>query len=97
MSNTNDQLITELRTVLSSQQYSPMVVGNYCAYARGFLDYLLRRNIPVANVSEAQVTQYLRHAIALFRKRHGRSPGPYWHSIPRSGIGSHDQASYGLP
>jgi integrase/recombinase XerD len=37
MSNTNDQLITELRTVLSSQQYSPMVVGNYCAYAAGSL------------------------------------------------------------
>lgn len=63
-----------------------MVVGNYCAYARGFLDYLLQLNIPVANVSEAQVTQYLRHAIVLFRKRHGRAPGTYWHSIPRSGI-----------
>jgi integrase/recombinase XerD len=32
------------------------------------------------------VAQYLRHAIALFRKRHGRPPGPYRHSIPRSGI-----------
>lgn len=86
MSNINDQLITELRAVLSSQHYSPTVVGNYCAYARGFLDYLLQQNIPVTNVSEAQVTQYLRDAIALFRKCHGRSPGPYWHSIPRSGI-----------
>jgi len=37
-------------------------------------------------VSEVQVAQYLRHAIALFQERHGRSPGPYWHSIPRSGI-----------
>ncbi|MEN5279400.1 hypothetical protein ABE527_21040 [Brucella sp. TWI432] len=86
MSNINDQLITELRTVLTSQQYSPTVAGNYCAYARGFLDYILRRNIPVTNVSEAQVTQYLRDAIAMFRRRHGRSPGPYRHSIPRSGI-----------
>lgn len=86
MSNANDQIITELRTVLSSQQYSSVVVGNYCAYARGFLDYLSRRNFPVTNVSEVQVTQYLRHAIALFRKRHGRSPGPYWHVIPRAGI-----------
>ena len=32
------------------------------------------------------MAQYLRLAIALFRKRHGRPPGPYWHSIPRSGI-----------
>jgi integrase/recombinase XerD len=32
------------------------------------------------------VARYLRHAIALFRKRHGRPAGPRWHSIPRSGI-----------
>jgi integrase/recombinase XerD len=86
MSNTNRELIAELRAVLTRQQYSPVVVWNYCAYARGFLDHLARRNIPVADVSEAQVGHYLREAIAHFRKRHGRTPGPYWHSIPRSGI-----------
>jgi len=48
-------------------------------------------------ISDILMFEDARHAIALFRKRHGRSPGPYWHSIPRSGIGSHDQASYGLP
>lgn len=86
MSNTGRELIAELKAVLTSQQYSPVVVGNYCAYARGFLDHLARRNIPVADVSEAQVGYYLREAIAHFRKRHGRPPGPHWHSIPRSGI-----------
>ena len=86
MSNTDRDLIAELRVMLTRQQNSPVVVGNYCAYARWFLDHLARRNIAVADVSEAQVAQYLRHAIALFRKRHGRPPGPYWHSIPRSGI-----------
>jgi site-specific recombinase XerD len=86
MSNTDRELIAELRVVLTRQQYSPVVVGNYCAYARGFLDHLARRNILVADVSEAQVAQYLRYAIGLFRKRRGRPPGPYWHSIPRSGI-----------
>jgi integrase/recombinase XerD len=86
MSNTDRELIAELRVLLTRQQYSPVVVGNYCAYARGFLDHLARRNILVADVSETQVAQYLRHAIALFRKRRGRPPGPYWHSIPRSGI-----------
>ena len=85
MSNTDRELIAELRVVLTRQQYSPVVVGNYCAYARGFLDHLARRNIPVADVSEAQVGHYLCEAIAHFRKRHGRPPGPYWHSIPRSG------------
>lgn len=86
MSNAGCELIAELRVLLTRQQYSPVVVGNYCAYARGFLDHLARRNILVADVSEVQVAQYLRDAIALFRKRHGRPPGPYWHSIPRSGI-----------
>lgn len=86
MSNTDRELIAELEVVLTRQQYSPVVVGNYCAYARGFLDHLAQRNILVADVSEAQLAQYLRHAIALFRKRRGRPPGPYWHSIPRSGI-----------
>ena len=86
MTNTDHELIAELRVVLIRQQYSPVVVGNYCAYARGFLDHLARRNISVADVSEAQVGHYLREAIASFWKRHGRPPGPHWHSIPRSGI-----------
>lgn len=86
MSSNSDHLIAALRTELIRQQYSPTVVHNYCAYARGFLDHLFLENIPVADVSEVQVAQYLRHAIVLFQERHGRSPGPYWHSIPRSGI-----------
>ena len=86
MSNFDFELIAELRVVLTRQQYSPVVVRNYCAYARGFLDHLAQRNIPVADVSEAQVGHYLREAIAHFRKRQGRPPGPYWRSIPRSGI-----------
>lgn len=86
MSNINHQLIAELRVVLIRQRYSPVVAGNYCAYARQFLDYLARRDIEITDVTEEQVAQYLRHAIALFRKHHGRPPGPYWHSIPRSGI-----------
>ena len=69
MSNTDRELIAELKIVLTSQRYSPVVVGNYCAYARGFVDHLARRNIPVADVTEEQVAQYLHHAIALFRKR----------------------------
>jgi integrase/recombinase XerD len=86
MPNTDCELIAELKVALITQRYSPVVTGNYCAYARGFLDYFARRSIPIAEVTEAQVTHYLHHAIAMFRKRHGRSPGPYWHSIPRSGI-----------
>ena len=86
MLNVDCELIAELRSVLTKQRYSPVVIGNYCAYARGFVEYLAQQNIDIVEVTETQVVQYLHHAAALFRKRHGRSPGPYWHSIPRSGI-----------
>ena len=80
------ELITELKTLLTSQRYSPVVIGNYCAYAHEFLNYLMQRGISVADVSEAEVERYLCHAIALFRKRRGRLPGKRWHEIPQSGI-----------
>ena len=86
MSNTDLELIAELRSVLTRQKYSPVVIGNYCAYARWFLEYLARRSVPITEVTEAHVAHHLHHAIIMFRKRHGRLPGPYWHSIPRSGI-----------
>ncbi len=86
MTNTDGELIAKLAEVLTHQKYSPVVVGNYCCYARAFLDYLARRDMSVASVTPSQVEQYLRHAIRSFRKRHGQPPGPHWHSIPRAGI-----------
>lgn len=86
MTNADHHVITELEAVLTSQEYSPVVVRNYCAYARGFLDHLAQWNIAVADVTEAQVEQYLCEAVALFRRRHGRLPGPRWHQIPCAGI-----------
>lgn len=86
MPSTGRELIAELKDVLTRQQYSPVVVRNYCAYGRGFLDYLARSPIAIADVTEAHVAHYLRHATRCFRKRHGRPPGPHWHAIPRSGI-----------
>ncbi|MER9159478.1 site-specific integrase [Mesorhizobium sp. M0778] len=86
MLNADYEPISELRILLTEQRYSPVVIGNYCAYARGFLDYLALRNIPIMEVTEAQVAQYLQYAIGSFGKRHGRPPARDWHSIPRSGI-----------
>jgi len=86
MTDTNAKLIAKLGDVLRHQKYSPVVVGNYCSYARAFLEYLALRSLSVTTVTPPQVEQYLRQAIGSFRKRHGRSPGPNWHSIPRSGI-----------
>ncbi|WP_292519844.1 integrase [Mesorhizobium sp.] len=86
MLKSNRDLITELKGVLTSQQYSPVVVGNYCAYARGCLDHLERQNILAADVTEAPVEQYLRDAVGLFQQHRGRRPGPRWHQIPCAGI-----------
>lgn len=86
MLNSNYEPISKLRILLTEQRYSPVVIGNYCAYARGFLDYLAQHDLPIMDVTEDQVAQYLRYAIAMFRKRHGRGPARDWHSIPRSGI-----------
>ena len=33
MPNTDCELIAELKVALISQRYSPVVAGNYCAYA----------------------------------------------------------------
>ena len=76
------QVVTELEAVLTSQEYRPMVVRNYCAYTRGFLDHLAQRNILVADVTEVQVEQYLHEAVELFQRCHDRFPVPPWHQIP---------------
>jgi len=86
MLNADYEPISKLRILLTEQRYSPVVIGNYCAYARGFLDYLAQRDLPIMDVTEEQLALYLRYAIAMFRKRHGRAPARDWHSIPRSGI-----------
>lgn len=86
MTKPDCEVITELEAILTSQRYSPVVIRNYCAYARGFVDHLAQRNIPVADVTEAQVEQYLHEAVAQFQRRHGRLPGPRWHQIPCAGI-----------
>jgi site-specific recombinase XerD len=86
MSNTDRDLIAKLADELTRQSYSPVVVRNYCAYARDFLAYLAQHEVPVTAVKPSQVAQFLRHAAVIFRKRRGRPPGPHWHSIPRSGI-----------
>lgn len=86
MKNADEDLIARLAEELAQQKYSPVAAGNYCSYARGFLEYLARQNLDVAAVKPSQVEQYLRHAIRSFRQRHGRPPAPRWHAIPRSGI-----------
>ena len=86
MPDNRHELIATLNSSLISQRYSPVVVKNYCTYASGFLDYLGQRGIPVVDVIDVQVEQYLRHAIVMFERERGRCPSARWHEVPRSGI-----------
>ncbi|MBB4320496.1 site-specific recombinase XerD [Agrobacterium tumefaciens] len=86
MSKYEPELIVELEAVLIGRRYSPVVIRNYCSYAREFLDYLMHQGIPVADVTEIEVAEYLRHAAAQFRNRRGRRPSKRWHEVPQSGI-----------
>lgn len=84
MLSPDEELIARLAQDLARQNYNPVAAGNYCIYARGFLQYLALRKLDVAAVRPPQVEEYLRHAIRSFRKRHGRPPASRWHAIPRS-------------
>lgn len=86
MSKYEPVLIVELEAVLIGRRYSPVVIRNYCSYAREFLEYLIQQGIPVADVAETEVAEYLRHAAAQFRERRGRRPSKRWHEVPQSGI-----------
>ena len=86
MSDNRHELIAALKSALISERYSSVVVRNYCAYASAFLDYLGQRGIPIADVVDGQIEQYLRHAIVQFQKQRGRRPSGRWHEVPRSGI-----------
>jgi hypothetical protein len=78
MSNADRELITKLAEVLTRQNYSRVVVANYCRYAQAFLEYLAKRELLAATVTPREVAQYLGHAIRSFRKRYGRPPGRAW-------------------
>ena len=86
MSNCRYDLIADLEFILTSQHDSSVVVRNCCTYVSRFLNYLAQRDIPIADVIEAHMAQYLRHAIALFQKHRGRLPSTRWGEVPRSEI-----------
>jgi site-specific recombinase XerD len=86
MSNDHSALIAQFRETLTHQRYSPVVVHNYCRNADHFLRYLAEREIAVEAATPAEVSNYLRAAVRWFRERHGYSPAPPWHSVPRAAI-----------
>ncbi|WP_205215964.1 hypothetical protein U0027_24160 (plasmid) [Agrobacterium tumefaciens] len=63
MLKSEHELLTELKAALTNRQYSPVVIRNYCAYAQGFLDYLVHRGIPVAENDAADAEAIVETAI----------------------------------
>jgi site-specific recombinase XerD len=86
MSHDHKALIEQFREALTQQRYNPVAVHNYCRNADYFLHYLAERKIALKAVTPTEVSNYLRLAVRLFRKRQGRAPARYWVSIPRAGI-----------
>jgi site-specific recombinase XerD len=82
----NAELIANLRQELTALEYTPVGVGNYCAYARHFLDYLTSRQIALAAVTPGLVARYLDEDKAARERRRGGELGAKWQSIPRAGI-----------
>lgn len=68
MSNSCHETNRRTQVLAYRSAVQPVVVRNYCAYASGFLDYLAQRSIPVADVIDTHVEQYLRHAIAIWQR-----------------------------
>ena len=82
----NSALIAKMKNELTALEYTPVGIGNYCAYARQFLEYLTSQQIAVAAVTPELVVGYLNAARKERERRRGRALGPTWQSIPRAGI-----------
>jgi len=82
----NLELIAKLKNELTALEYTPVGIGNYCAYARQFLEYLASRQIALTAVTPGLVAEYLDAARKERERRWSRSLGQTWHSIPRAGI-----------
>jgi integrase/recombinase XerD len=86
MSHDRCALVSQLRELLTHQQYNPGTIGNRCRWAEHFLEYLSQRDIPVEKATPASVSAYLRNAAWRFKQRRGREPSHYWRADPRAGI-----------
>lgn len=82
----NSELIARLKNELTALEYTPVGIGNYCAYARQFLEYLASRHIALTAVTPGLVAEYLDAARKERERRRSRALGQTWHSIPRAGI-----------
>jgi len=86
MSHDHCALVSQLRELLTHQQYKPGTVYNRCLFAGHFLEYLSQRDIPVEQATPAHVSSYLRCAVRRFKQRRGRTPSQYWRTDPRAGV-----------
>ncbi len=66
--------LTRLRAHLESARYTPKVADRYLAVASYFLRFLDKNHVPVESAQPDHVHAYLREALRVYRRTHGRRP-----------------------
>ena len=66
--------LPQLDEHLKQERYSAKAAQRCVAVAGAFLAFLKSRRVAVEAAGIEHITQYLQHALRLYRRRHGRSP-----------------------
>ncbi len=66
--------LAQLRAHLESARYTPKVADRYLAVASYFLRFLDKNHVPIESAQPEHVHAYLREALRIYRRTHGRRP-----------------------
>ena len=66
--------LAQLRAHLESARYTPKVADRYLAVASYFVRFLDKNHVPVESAQPEHVHAYLREALRIYRRTHGRRP-----------------------
>src|SRR5580698_8826271 len=66
--------LAQLRAHLESARYTQKVADRYLAVASYFVHFLDKNHVPIESAQPDQVDAYLRNALRIYRRTHGRRP-----------------------
>ncbi|MGH9563919.1 MAG: hypothetical protein ACRD3S_20895, partial [Terracidiphilus sp.] len=66
--------LAQLRAHLESARYTPKVADRYLAVAGYFIHFLDKNHVPIESAQPKHVEAYLREALRIYRRTHGRRP-----------------------
>jgi site-specific recombinase XerD len=79
--------LAQLRAHLESARYTPKVADRYLAVASYFVHFLDKKHVPIESAQPEHVHAYLRAALRIYRRTHGRRPiETGWRPSHTSGI-----------